>query len=182
MALVGRVHFDNLPIVKIIPGQYYHSDMVNAGSGTASTLAGRMYFQRLWFPGQTIDRMAIEVTTGDAGNARLGLYLDNGSGIPGALLLDAGTVDTTSIALVEASFTAINLPATMVWTAALFEAAPECRCGTATNTGRNGVSSLSAGIRGWIATQSYGALPSTAPAFNDAAGATNIPLIAIKKS
>lgn len=41
-----------------------------------------------------LDRIAINVTTLVAGQARLGIYNDNGSVYPGTLVLDAGTVDT----------------------------------------------------------------------------------------
>ena len=47
----------------------------------------------------TIDQMAINVTTvgaGGTGNARIGIYEDNGNSYPGALIVDAGTNITTS--------------------------------------------------------------------------------------
>ena len=48
----------------------------------------------------TIDRLAVGVTTGGAGLARLGIY-NNGTNLyPGTLLLDAGTVDISAVATV----------------------------------------------------------------------------------
>lgn len=47
----------------------------------------------------TIDQMAINVTTvgaGGTGNARIGIYADNGNSYPGALVVDAGAAVTTS--------------------------------------------------------------------------------------
>ncbi len=47
----------------------------------------------------TIDQMAINVTTagaGGTGNARVGIYADNGNNYPGALVVDAGAAVTTS--------------------------------------------------------------------------------------
>jgi hypothetical protein len=47
----------------------------------------------------TIDQMEINVTTlgaGGTGNARVGIYADNGNNYPGALVVDAGAVATTS--------------------------------------------------------------------------------------
>ncbi|HEX6912590.1 MAG TPA: hypothetical protein VF142_19445 [Longimicrobium sp.] len=46
------------------------------------------------------DQLALEVTTSAAGaTVRLGVYADDGDGRPGALVLDAGTVDASSIGL-----------------------------------------------------------------------------------
>lgn len=47
----------------------------------------------------TFDRIGAEITTtGEAGSVlRIGIYYDNGAGAPGALLLDAGTIDGTSV-------------------------------------------------------------------------------------
>lgn len=48
---------------------------------------------------RTFDRIGMEVTTtGEAGSkVRLGIYYDTGTGAPDTLLLDAGTVDGTSV-------------------------------------------------------------------------------------
>lgn len=55
--------------------------------------------------GGTIDRIGISVDTAGGSGAvvRLGVYEDDGSGYPGALLLDAGTATTT------ANFTEVNI-------------------------------------------------------------------------
>lgn len=54
-------------------------------------------------PGAALERINVEVTVvGDASStARPGIYKDNGSWVPGALVLDAGTVATTSTGVLE---------------------------------------------------------------------------------
>jgi len=52
----------------------------------------------------TIDRLAIEVTAGDAGKiARLGIYADGTDCYPGALIKDYGTVSVAAVAVVAAT-------------------------------------------------------------------------------
>jgi|TARA_Y100000310_G_scaffold15622_1_gene15663 hypothetical protein len=52
----------------------------------------------------TIDRLAVEVTNPSPGDiARLGLYKDDGTGYPGALVVDAGTVSVVANAVVAAT-------------------------------------------------------------------------------
>lgn len=70
-------------------------------NGTPSTLVvtqNRMYCQPFWVGNAiTLDRIGIGFTTAASGSAvRLGIYADNGSGYPGSLVLDAGTVATAT--------------------------------------------------------------------------------------
>lgn len=71
-----------------------------AGSSTSSTLGVGTLRLLPWIVHRaiTIDRIGAEVTSaGDAGSKlRLGIYADNGNGYPGALVLDAGTIDGDS--------------------------------------------------------------------------------------
>lgn len=64
---------------------------------TFTLIANRLYYFPFYNPAQnTWTRIGINVTTGAAGNARLGVY-NNVNGIPsGAPLLDAGTVDVST--------------------------------------------------------------------------------------
>lgn len=80
----------------VIPGWY------TAGSSTITIAAGRVYYIPIFVSEQhTYDRIGIDVDA-DAGTlARLGIYKWSG-GLPGALILDAGTVATNAIAAVAA--------------------------------------------------------------------------------
>lgn len=65
----------------------------------------------------SIDRMFAEVVT--AGNAgavyRLGIYASTSEGEPGALVLDAGTIDAATTGVKEASFAAVTLDPGRYW-------------------------------------------------------------------
>ena len=63
----------------------------------------------------TVDRIGIEVTSSATGSPvlRLGIYADD-DGVPGALLVDAGTVDASSPGFKEATINQA-LTAGMVW-------------------------------------------------------------------
>lgn len=79
-------------------GDYY---MTFQSTNTATQLLtlDRLLLQPWYLPENvTIDRLGAEVTSaGSAGSVvRLGIYADNGAGLPGSLVLDAGTIDGTS--------------------------------------------------------------------------------------
>lgn len=93
-----------------------------AAAMVANTLYGTPFVCR--YP-TTFTRIGIDVTTGAAGLARLGIYQVTG-GLPAALVLDAGTVDTTSIATVEATISQF-LPMGVYVLAAIFNATPTVR-------------------------------------------------------
>lgn len=76
---------------------FYHFPPATAvgtnATGTAVLRAFPVYLEA----GLTLDRLGVEVTTGAASSvARLGIYSTGSDGAPGALLVDAGTVATTS--------------------------------------------------------------------------------------
>jgi hypothetical protein len=84
-------------------GYYYHlGPQGTTGTGTLTTAVLRL--TPIIIPKAiTISRMFAEVTSGgDVGSTlRLGIYADDGSGLPGALVLDAGTVNGNSVAVQE---------------------------------------------------------------------------------
>lgn len=83
---------------RFIAGHYY------GPPGTRSTFAStisREYAMPLWVPSSvTFDRIGVTTTAagGTGAVCRLGLRSDSGSGTPGALILDAGTVAVEDIA------------------------------------------------------------------------------------
>lgn len=69
---------------------------MTTGAGTVNVLRAIPYIVSKT---TTVDQMAINVTTvgaGGTGNARVGIYADNGNNYPGALVVDAGAAVTTS--------------------------------------------------------------------------------------
>lgn len=163
------------PIVAAHPGAhgtptaYYFSPAISASSATSAMVADRLHYQPIVLPG-AVTRIGIEVTTGAAGTCRLGIY-SNVNGLPGSLIVDAGDVDTTNIALVEATI-AVTLGTEWVWLAANFSSTPTVRVG-ALNNGVIGNNNPSTPVRGIYAALAYGALPATAttPTNNTTSGA-----------
>jgi hypothetical protein len=163
---------------------YYTSPVILLSATTAAMIANILYAQPIRLPNSTIDRIGINVTTGAAGACRLGIYSnkDNGTnaGMPDQLLVDCGTVDTTSIAFVEASFTALKLSSRFVWLVAVFNATPTCTIGTGANTALLGASSVTGASRGLLGTFTYGALPTTSPTITGFAAQP--PVMYVRKS
>ncbi len=101
----------------------YDSGGHSEGSGVALTV-NRLYAIPFFVARtRTYDRIAVEVTSGTAGNMRLGVYEDNGSVNPGALKLDAGVVETTAV---ETDTITISLQLTkgLWWMAGVLNATP----------------------------------------------------------
>lgn len=73
----------------------------------------------------TIDRLAIDVTTADAGKiARLGIYNDGTNLYPGTLVVDAGTVSVADVAVVAATIDQA-LTKGVYWLVVVSDGAPE---------------------------------------------------------
>lgn len=179
---VGSIDYRRAPAIGVRSDftTYYCSPCVNPGAGVATMVANRLYYQPIYLPNQVVDRIGIDVTTGAAGACRLGLYTSTNIN-PSTLILDCGTVDTTSIATVEATFTATTLPADWVWLAAVFNATPAVRSGgVAYSPHILGLSGTTAASKGLLATFTYGSLPSTATAPTQ--HVTNTPVIYLRKS
>jgi len=108
---------------------FYYGDAHNAYNATGNAVvADRLYCTPIFIGAKTtFTRIGIDVTTGAAGAARLGIY-NNSADNPGALVLDAGTVDTTSTAVVEATISQELQPG-WYWMASVFNATPGVRGG-----------------------------------------------------
>jgi len=76
----------------------------SGGQNEAAMVADRLYLSPLFVARAiTIDRLAIDVTTGDAGKiARLGIYANGTNCYPGVLVVDAGTVSVADVTVVAA--------------------------------------------------------------------------------
>ncbi len=73
------------------------------------------------------DRIAMNATTGSAGNARLGIYDDTGNLYPNNLILDAGTVDTTSAGVKTITISQTLYADKLYWLAIVLNATPILR-------------------------------------------------------
>jgi len=91
-------------MLKVRTGEYFHG--VPVYSETLNALVADQIYAVPFIVERalTIDRLAIEVTTGDAGKiARLGIYNDGANMYPGTLVQDYGTVSVAAAAVVAAS-------------------------------------------------------------------------------
>jgi len=166
---IGGLGLSAIPSTPPHPGirsggtDYYISPTAATSTGTATMTAGLAYYQPFILPGMAIDRIGLETTSG-AGNARLGFY-SNLNGAPDQLILDAGILSVSGVAINEISLaTPFYLPNAWVWGCIIYSGTPTVRSGAAiTNSYIIGVPSLSGGgTRSLVAIQAYGALPTTA--------------------
>ncbi|MCL5292025.1 MAG: hypothetical protein M1548_05785 [Actinobacteria bacterium] len=96
-----------------VPGRWYTAPHKCHYEPTVTVAANQLNI--LPFPVESqdqFDQIGVKVQTAAAGMVRVGLYVDNGGGLPGALYLDAGEVSTAttgektfSIAAGKQSFT-----------------------------------------------------------------------------
>lgn len=105
-----------------VTGEY--TTQFRASSSTAAPGQNNAYY--VYIPiaeSCTLDRIGIEVTAGAASSTvRLGLYAAGADGKPGTLLVDAGTVDTSTTGVKEATISqAVTAPG--VWACAVRQTA-----------------------------------------------------------
>jgi hypothetical protein len=140
----------------------------------------------------TIDQMAISITTagaGGTGNARVGIYSDNGNSYPGALVVDAGAQLTTSIAVkTYTTGLPVTLDPGLYWLVYVHDnstIAPTIRAFTVSslNPVLGYASSLPTNAQfGWSVTFTYAALPATFTAGGTPLTAIPIPAVFIRTS
>lgn len=148
-------------------GRYYSNPFILTVS-SATLTANRLYATGIYIGNSTtITKIGIEQATGAAGNARLGIYNMGTDGLPSSLVLDAGTVTTTSTAEKEITISQV-LAAGWYYLAAVFDAGgagassrtiaslspASWGIGSASTTGFPTINSITG-------THTYGALPST---------------------
>jgi hypothetical protein len=133
----------------------------------------------------TLDRIGVYVSTLSTGNARLGIYSDNGNIYPGARLLDAGEISVISTGAKILTINQALAAGTLYWLVILCAATPAINCfpvaavinvlGTSNALGATPNCGL-------YASQAYGALPATFPAFVSMIAAAPIPAIFVRLS
>jgi hypothetical protein len=149
-----------------VAGRYYFPQFF-IGTGSAGAVsAGRLYAVPIEIPTPTtFTKIGINVTTGATGSpapARLGIYKDQ-KGVPGALVVDAGEVDVTTIAAVEATISKTLFG--RYWLAVIFESASSLQItlqsSASTNVGDYGAEGPVGGANVLRPSVTYGPLPST---------------------
>lgn len=161
--------------------RYWCASSVEPGAGTSAIIANQMYAQPVNLPGLVVDRIGLEVTVLGVGAARLGIYSNNpATGLPGDLLVDVGTVDTGSAAILEANFSTPFVLPEWCWIVAVFSVVSTVRIGAARNADKFGFSLTTGSLRGFVAAFTYGALPAAFP--GSPAYISACPMILLRKS
>lgn len=164
----------------------YHTNSSQAlstsnGNGNGTLRVSRFDFDRA----VTLDRIACEVTAaGEAGSLmRLGIYADS-NGVPGSLVLDAGTVAGDGTAGIREATANLSLAAGSYWIGGAVQAAPTTQptlriCAGVLPTTQNGtLTTLSQTWGGYSQTGVSGALPATFSA--TPALAVTVPRVAVR--
>lgn len=158
--------------------RYWPPASIQLTSAAAVVSQDRHFAVPFNLPGLAVDRISVETTVG-GGSAKFAIY-DNADGVPGYLLVDAGSVDCSGIGVAEASFPALVLPE-WCWAVAIFSATPTCRCGVG-NQSVLGTSGPGNQIRGLISSGTPGyanGMPTSMPGMSFL---SSCPAIFLRKS
>jgi hypothetical protein len=98
----------------VAPNMYNTGLMFNASVTATLALSANTLYAFPFYVGsrQTWTRIGIDVTTGVAGNARLGIFSTGTDGLPGTLIADEGTVSTATTGVKEIT---ISRPLEIGW-------------------------------------------------------------------
>ncbi len=122
---------------------YRAGQVIDTALASQTMVANRLSCVPHYFPRDTvIDKVAIEVTTGSAGNGRVGIYENRDDFYPGNLIYDSGDMDVTNIAVLSKD-APMQLPGGKVyWFAAVTSSTPVVRsCSPGTKASIFGTSS-----------------------------------------
>ena len=114
----GSLLAGSAPNLEGAAGDYWSAP---AARGTGGAIAGTLYCRLIYVVRNcTLDRIAAAVTTAAAGSTlTLGIYNDDGTGKPGTLLVDAGTIDGGSATAQERPITQPLVAGQRYWLVAL---------------------------------------------------------------
>ena len=162
----------SIPFFGYKSSRFYTGGSTSASSFTvaANTLYAIPFFA---LSRATFTRLGLYVTAGAAGaNARIGLYTNSPSTVgPGSLVAgtDSGSFSTAVAGLQEVTGLSIALLPGFYWIAAMFSGAPSvmgCNGGSVLMPYLCGMSTMNATQNdlGYVASQTFGALPASFPA------------------
>lgn len=133
-AATARTNLGVLPATMVVPpinraaSNVYCSFPVSSGgqSGSAYTQGVLCFTPMMLAVGRTADRIGIEVTVGGTASVsvhRIGIWADS-NGVPGALLVDAGTVATDTFGMKEVTISQALAANTVYWLGVAQQGAP----------------------------------------------------------
>lgn len=146
------------PWPRLKTGRWY-SNSIDTG-GAVSNGPGIIVYHPWLFPrGGTFDRITLEVITAvAASNVRIGVYSDDGTGNPSALIQEFGSIDSTTVGTKILTINWSTTPGSLYHVATL----PQ-----------GGTPGIRGGTRGWFQVPTFGATPPAGTAFaqyNNAGG------------
>jgi hypothetical protein len=149
----------------------WYTSMLTAENGSTGIPAANVLRVTPFIPSRnmTVDRIAALVTSGVTGNARLGIYSDDGNLYPSARLVDSGSLSTSVATVIVATVSVALTGGQLYWLAHVHN--------TASVQWQNSQSSAMPSILGldnaltrgavgvgWAATFTFAALPTPYPA------------------
>lgn len=169
-----------IPYMPAIPGLFakyynrtsgkYYGSLGASSIVTASTVVANYLYTIpfLCLKTETFDRIGIYIDTLATGNAKLGIYNDDGNCSPGTLLLDAGAIDTGTTGAKEIVINQV-LNSGLYWLSILYNATPKVKApGSVTcllGLGSDSLASTATGNNSMYYTScAYGDLPNPHPA------------------
>lgn len=139
----------------------------NGTAATNSTVASATLYALPFMVNKTstVTTMESDIETNVVGNAEIGIYADNGNGLPGALVLDAGNFSTNSLGTRTITGLSTVLTPGQYWAAIVYSAAPGVKAfpnnGLIPTLGMAGtINAASTNAAMVTMSQAYGALPS----------------------
>jgi hypothetical protein len=169
-----------------MPGRYYTTPFTSAGAGTTAIAAATLYAIPVPIAcAVTVTQLSTYVNSGGTGvSCEYGIYGDNGSGQPGPLILDAGSVSLPASNAAAPKTVSQQLSPGLVFLVVGCSGTPILQSGSVTGTllgsliGLGAQTDTNAVIEstGW----SFGALPSTFPGATYAASTTLAPLVFLR--
>jgi hypothetical protein len=117
-----------LPTALALASGSYIIPVTPTGAATSNALGNNSFrMVPIWLPAMSITRIGAEITSvGSAGcTVRLGIYADNGSGVPSALISDAGTIAGDSATVQEIALgSTLVLAAGVYWLGTVIQGSP----------------------------------------------------------
>ncbi len=159
-----------------ITGRYLQGTWSVGSPVTGSSIADRLRFSPWWIWEElVVDRIGVHVTVAQAtGSTRIGIYESDSAGIPSKLLVDAGTIDSSTTGFKEITIAEILLGQRLYWACFVNNVGSIDLRGaagvTASSVGRTAGSDVN-GIAGLTMVHSFAALPD--PATSVVAGGGN---------
>ncbi|MFA5383995.1 MAG: hypothetical protein WC364_04925 [Eubacteriales bacterium] len=149
-----------------VSGRYYGmigcTNYISSGVMVADKIYAMPFYVGV---NESFDRIGVSVNTG-SGNAHLGLYDDNGSGLPNSLLFDTGEISVSTGGLKESIISQALTPG-LYWLAGLFSGTPSVfrPWNIIDLIGLGSISVFNGGSACfYLTSQAYGSLPNPHPA------------------